>query len=399
MTVDTSKTTIEKLIDRGTGQVTVEKDLRKKLASGKVLRIKHGIDPTTPDLHLGYAVVYEKLRQFQEAGHKIVFLIGDYTGRFGDPTDKDEAREMRSAAEVKKLAKKYIDQVGIILDLKKTEIRYNSEWYDKMSAEELLHIMSEFTAARVLERDMFQERMKEKQDIRLHELVYPVLQGYDSVMLKSDATVIGSDQIFNELQARGLQEVRKQVPQDLVAVPLLIGTDGKMKMSQSLGNYIGLADKPKDMYGKIMSIPDNLIADYFEYLARISDAELLEIKKQLKDSKTNPRDLKARLAHQIVSQYHSEAKADKAAKEFTNVFQKHEVPTDVKEYKIAAGTVNIFDLLTETGLTQSKSEARRLIQQNAVSFEGKKIIEEQIEMTESGVLQVGKRRFLKIVIG
>lgn len=240
--------------------------------------------------------------------------------------------------------------------------------------------------------------MQKNQDIRLHELVYPALQGYDSVMLKSDLTVIGSDQIFNELQARGLQEARKQAPQDLIAMPLLIGTDGKMKMSQSLSNYIGLADKPKDMYGKIMSIPDEQIAPYFEYLARVSDKELVDIRKQLANSKTNPRDLKARLAHQLVSQYHSEAKADKAAEEFSNVFRKKGIPSDAPEHKLKAGEVNVYDLLTEVGLTQSKSEARRLVQQNAVSFAGKKITEENIKISQSGVLQVGKRRFLKVTV-
>ncbi|MBU3925570.1 tyrosine--tRNA ligase, partial [Patescibacteria group bacterium] len=235
---------IEQVLTRGVKKIIERESLEKKLKSGKTLRIKHGVDPTTPDLHLGYAVIYRKLRQFQDLGHTVVFLIGDFTGRFGDPTDKGEVRSMRDKKEVQKLAQNYIDQVSKILDKKKLEIRYNGEWYDKMSAEDLLRLMSKFTNAQMLQRDMFQERIKKGQDIGLHEPVYPVLQGYDSVMLESDLTIIGNDQEFNELQGRRAQEMFGQKPQDLVIMPILTGTDGKNKMSQSLGNYIGITEAP-----------------------------------------------------------------------------------------------------------------------------------------------------------
>lgn len=389
---------IQELLTRGVSEIIIGKDLEEKLRSGKKLRVKHGVDPTTKDLHLGYSVIYKKLRHFQDLGHTVIFLIGSFTARFGDPTDKASTRQMRTKEEVMETAADYIKQVGKILDLKKLEIRYNGEWYDKMSAEELLKLMSKFTVARMLERDMFEERIKEGKDIGLHEPVYPILQGYDSVMLKSDVTVIGNDQKFNELQARPLQKARGQIPQDVMIMPLLIGTDGRRKMSQSLGNYISFEDTPEEQYGKIMSLPDDLIISYFELCTDVPLKEIKGIEKAIKEG-TNPRDFKMRLGREIVKFYHSEAAAKQAEKHFINVFQKKELPDEIPEKKIARAEWNIADLLTEIGLAPSKSEARRLVQQGGVKIDQKKISDpaETIKLGEKPqIIQVGKRHFVKV---
>lgn len=377
---------------RGVHDITVRKSLEKKLASGKKLRIKHGVDPTTADLHLGYAVIYRKLRAFQELGHTVIFLIGDFTGRFGDPTDKEKTRVMRSKHDVEAAAKSYIDQIGMMLDTKKLEIRRNSEWYDKMSAERLLQVMSEFTVARMLERDMFQKRMKEGKEIGLHEPVYPVLQAWDSVQLKSDVTVIGTDQTFNELQARGLQERHGQPPQDVVSMNILVGTDGVQKMSQSLGNSIPLKSTPEDMFGKIMSIPDSAVGQYFELLTNIS---LNEIKDIVKDKK-NAMENKKRLAKMIVSEFHSEKNAQKAETYFESVIVNKEAPSDIpskliqgKDLKTNADMVAfLFDI--------SKSEAKRKIAENAIECEGIKI-KDPLARPMHGVYKKG-RHYMRAVL-
>lgn len=390
---------IEEILNRGVEKIIKRDDLIKKLKSGKKLRIKHGVDPTTKDLHLGYSVIYLKLKEFQEMGHQIVFLIGDFTGRFGDPTEKVIARKLRTKKEVRQMAKNYIRQVGKILDLKKLEIRYNSEWYDKMSAEELLKLMSHFTVSRMLERDMFQERMKKKLEIGLHEPVYPALQGYDSVVLKADLTVCGSDQLFNELKGRELQKDFGQIPQDIVATSLLVGTDGKRKMSQSLGNYIGFEEKPKEQYGKIMSIPDNLLENYFELATSISFNEVKRIKKDLLKGKINPRDLKAKLAREIVAIYYNKEKAIKAEKEFERIFKEKKLPSKITEIAVKKKNCNILTLLIELKLVYSKGEARRLVQQEGVKINERTENDWQknIEIKKGMIIQAGKKRFVKIV--
>ncbi|EKD49393.1 MAG: hypothetical protein ACD_63C00158G0001, partial [uncultured bacterium] len=318
---------IEDLLTRSVEEIIVEKDLRKKLESGEKLRIKHGVDPTGRDLHIGHAVIYNKLKEFQDMGHTVIFLIGGFTARFGDPTDKHKGRKLRTKEDVEQKAENYINQVSKILDIKKTEVRYNSEWYDKMSAEELLRIMSHFTVARMLERDMFVKRREEGLDIGLHEPVYPILQAYDSVMLKSDLTVIGTDQKFNELQARALQRDFKQVPQDVMTMKILVGTDGKKKMSKSQENYIGITEPAIEKFGKIMSIPDSVIVDYFELATKISSVEISEIKKSL-DGGENPRDAKLRLAREMVRLYHGEKVSKEAEDEFIKIFKNKETPSD-----------------------------------------------------------------------
>lgn len=393
----TKREKIKELLTRGVEEVIVREDLEKKLRSGKKLRIKHGVDPTTKDLHLGYSVVYNRLRDFQNLGHKIVFLIGDFTARFGDPTDTEKVRTLRDAKEVKAMAKNYIDQVGKILDLKKTEIRYNSEWYDKMSAEDLLRLMSHFSSQKMMERDMFQERMKKGETIGLHEPVYPVLQAYDSVMLKSDFTVIGTDQTFNELKARDIQRDFGQAPQDVLAMKLLVGTDGRMKMSQSLGNYIGITESASQQYGKVMSIPDELIMHYFKLLTRVPQKELDKIANSLSKG-FNPRDAKVRLAKEIVTMYHGAKAAEKAAKEFEKTFVKKEIPDVIPEAKLPNLTQPLADILVTTKLAISKSEARRLIEQGGVKVDGAVIgeREEKIKPHKGMVIQVGKRKFIKV---
>lgn len=408
--IDTNPAKIKEILTRGVEEIIVKESLEKKLKSGKVLRIKHGVDPTTSDLHIGQAVVYWRLRVFQEMGHKIVFLIGDFTGRFGDPSEELKTRKLRPKEKVRKLARNYLKQIAKIFDIKKTEVRYNSQWYDKMSAAELLKLMSHFSHQRMLERDMFQKRIKKEKFIGLHEPAYPVLQAYDSVVLKSDLTVIGTDQLFNELQARKLQEDFGQQPQDIIAMKLLLGTDGKRKMSQSLGNFISIDEPPQEQYGKTMSIPDHLIIPWFELTTRLPLAEVNLIKKELKAGKINPRDVKARLAQEIVTLYHGPKLAQEAEKEFERIFKAGEKPSKIKSFrfhresstksgqKLEARSLNILDLLVKLKMAPSKAEARRLIQQKGVKIDDK-IVEnwkKVIKIKGETIVQVGKRRFVKI---
>jgi len=391
-----TKFTTEEFLTRAVEKVVKKENLIKKLNSKKKLRVKHGVDPTTKDLHLGYSVVYLKLKELQDAGHKIVFLIGDFTARFGDPTEKTEARKLRPAKEIKELAKGYLGQVSKILDLKKTEVRYNSEWYSKMKAEDLLVLMSNFTTARMLERDMFEQRAKKGLDIGLHEPVYPVLQAYDSVMLKSDLTICGTDQLFNELKARELQEKFGQLPQEVVSTKILVGLDGKQKMSQSLGNYIGLEEPAREQFGKIMSLPDECIFDYFELATRVQMSEI----KKMKESKANPRDLKVRLAKEIVAMYYGKRDAEKAEKEFDRIFKEKKLPSNIPEIKLSKvkPRMNILDLIVKTKLASSKSEAKRLVEQGGIKInkEVEKDWKKQITIKSGLIVQAGKRRFAKI---
>ncbi len=398
MEIKTDLKIIKRILERGVEKVIKKEDLSRKLKKGKQLRIKHGVDPTTKDLHLGYSVIYLKLKDFQDLGHKIVFLVGDFTGRFGDPTEKLEARNLRSKKEVRGLAKNYLRQVGKILDLKKTEIRYNSEWYDKMSAEDLLKLMSYFTTDRMMERDIFRERKKRKQETRFHEPVYPALQAYDSVKLEADLTVCGIDQIFNEIKGREIQEKMGQKPQDIVATELLIGTDGKRKMSQSLGNYIGIEEKPENQYGKIMSIPDNLIISYFKLLTRISLNKIEKYEKKLSKKQVNPRELKSELAKEIVTFYYGEKKAEKVEKEFNRVFKEKKAPEDIPEFEIKEKKLSVLDLLVKVNLASSKSEAKRLVNQGGVTIDRELLNDwkKEIDIKKGMLIKVGKRNFIKI---
>lgn len=388
------------LLTRGVDDVLDRASLEQKLRSGRPLRIKHGVDPTTSDLHLGYTVVYRKLKQFQDAGHTVIFLVGDFTARFGDPTDKQAARALRTAEEVEGAARSYLDQIGRILDLSKTEVRRNSEWYDRMTAEELLRLISHFTIQRMLERDMFTKRLKAGQEIRLQEPIYPVLQAYDSVMLKADATVIGSDQTFNELQARELQRQFNQAPQDLVVMPLLRGTDGKRKMSQSLGNAIGITEDPDAMFGKAMSIPDTLIGEWLRLCTDVPEKEIRAMQTAMRKKELNPRDAKVRLARELVTMYHGRPAANRAETEFVNVFRERRLPSEMPTIDVRPGSHTLLDFLVAQRLVTSRSEGRRLIEQGGVRVDGRVVDDwaAEIVIKKNSVLQLGPRRFFRATI-
>lgn len=381
------------LLTRGVEEVIEKKSLLQKLANGKKLVVKYGADPSRPDLHLGHLVGLRKLRALQEMGHKIVFLIGDYTGMIGDPTDRTSARQPLTLEEVEKNAKSYLSQVGKILDLKKTKTVFNSEWYSKGGWKEVLELTSKFTIARILERDDFEKRVKANKDIGVQEILYPIMQAYDSVVLKSDIEIGGTDQKFNMIAGRKLQKRIGQAPQDIITLPLLVGTDGKKKMSKSLDNYIGITEAPKEIFGKIMSLPDSCLVDYFESL---TDESIEELSKEIKVGK-NPRDLKIRLAKIIITDLHNQKEATKAEQEFINQFQKKELPSDIKTVKLS-GEFNILDLLFSQKLVESKSDARRMVEQGAVKLNGKveKDLKKIVKIQKELVIQVGKRRFLKI---
>ncbi len=385
---------MEEIIERGS--------LEKKLKSGKRLTIKLGADPTAPDLHLGHSVCLKKLREFQDLGHKIVFIVGDFTVKIGDPSGRTKARPFLSEEEIKRNTETYFSQVEKILDIKSVEIRRNSEWFSKINLAEFLALASNFTVARILERDDFKKRMELKQEIGFHEIIYPILQAYDSFVLGADVEIGGSDQRFNLLCARDFQQKMGQAPQDVVILPLLLGLDGKQKMSKSFGNYIGIAEKPEEQYGKIMSIPDSLILHYFELGTNLSLDELQKIKKEFGSPKTNPKDFKARLAREIVKIYHGEEKADSAEKEFIRVFQKGETPQNVEGAKIAEKSLNILDLLVKLKLSASKAEARRLVEQGGVKIQiGNQKIKindwaREVKIEKGMIIQTGKRHFVKI---
>lgn len=394
------KEKITDILTRGVTEIAVRKELEKKLASGQKLRVKHGVDPTTDTLHLGYSAIYLKLRDLQALGHTVVFLIGTFTARFGDPTDKAEQRSMRDKSQVEAAAKTYVDQIRHILDFDRIEIRSNSEWYDQMNAEELLRLMSRFTVSRMLERDMFQERLKKNREVGLHEPVYPVLQGYDSVMLKSDLTVVGSDQLFNELQGRRLQSDFGQRPQDVLAMELLPGTDGKRKMSQSLKNDIPMLGDPNDQYGKLMSIPDALLQQYLILLTRIPMTEVRTMLADMKRGKANPRDVKMRLAREVVTIHHGTEEAGRAEAEFVNVFQKRKRPMEAPMYRMKKKTISIVEALVETKLASSRSDATRLITHGGVRLDGETTTDPKatISVGKGGaLLQKGKHTFVRLM--
>jgi tyrosyl-tRNA synthetase len=393
--MNSKKKKIQKLFtEGGVEEVIGQKELEKKLASGKKIVVKFGADPTRPDLHLGHAVPLRKMREFQDLGHKVVFLIGDATTKIGDPTGKDKTRPVMTDAEIKKNAATYIKQASKILktDKKLFEIRYNSEWFSKMKFYEFLRLMTMTTAARVLERDMFQKRMKGGRDVGLHELVYPIMQGYDSVELKADVVLLGNDQKFNELFGRHYQEKFGQAPQAMIITKLLVGTDGKEKMSKSLDNYVGLTESAGQMYGKIMSIPDSAMKEYFELATNLN---------YKKEKKSNPRDTKMLLAFDIVKIYHGEKAAKAAQENFVKVFQRKEAPGKIKSTKIGSNKIKLTEFMIEAGMASSLGDARRKIEQGGVSVGGEKIFDFKEELKKytdnNKVVKVGKLHFGKII--
>jgi tyrosyl-tRNA synthetase len=376
----------------------LEERLRLAAKEKRPLRVKYGADPSAPDLHLGHTVPLRKLRQFQDAGHTVVFIIGDFTARIGDPSERSETRKMLTREEVKRNAETYQKQVFRILDPKKTEVRYNSEWLDKMKPDDFLNLMSHYTVARLLERDDFEKRYQSKQPIALVEFLYPLLQGYDSVVVRSDIELGGTDQKFNLLVGRELQKVWNQKPQIVLTLPLIEGTDGVQKMSKSYSNHIALEDPPQQIFGKVMSLPDALLASYYRYVSGFSFENVNKILADLKSGALHPRDAKASLAEQIVSLYYSPAEAKQARREFDQIFRDKGLPDEIATVKVSQRDWELVSLLKEAGLVASKSEARRLIEQGGVKINQNKIadIAAAIKITEPVLIQCGKRKFVKV---
>lgn len=388
------------VIKRGTVELINEAELADKLKQGKPLRIKAGFDPTAPDLHLGHTVLIHKMRHFQELGHQVVFLIGDFTARIGDPSGRNATRPELSKEQITENIKTYTDQVFKILDRDKTEIRYNSEWLSTMSPVDMIRLMSKYNVARMLERDDFKKRYESGTAIRIHEFLYPLLQGWDSVELKADVELGGNDQKFNLLVGRALQEDCGQSPQVVLLMPLLEGIDGIRKMSKSYDNYIGINEKPQDMYGKIMSISDDLMWKYYELLSAASLEDIRVMKQDVEGGALHPKKVKSALAKEVIALYHCQALADEAEAEFENIFAKGNAPSDIPETlkKAGSGTILLVNLIAELKLTDSKMDARRMIGQNAVSLNNEKVSDQKLALLAKGdyLIQVGKRRFHRL---
>lgn len=390
------------IIKRNVVEIIEEDELREKirksLKENKPLRIKYGIDPTSPEIHLGHTVPIKKLKDFQELGHKIIFLIGDFTARIGDPTGRKETRPILSPEEIKNNLSTYKEQVSKILDIEKTEFVYNSSWLSKLNLEEIIKLTSIFTVAQILEREDFTERYKNKNPIYLHEFLYPLLQGYDSYVVTADVEIGATEQKFNLLSGRTIQSYFGQEKQVIITMPILIGTDGKLKMSKSYKNHIPINTTPFDMFGKIMSIPDSIMEEYFKLL---TDIEEKEYRKMIEE---NPRDAKAFLAKEIVRWLFNQKEAEKAEEEFNKIFRERKTPTDIPEVEIKKGILNscgeieIIELLTKTGILPSKSECRRLITQKAIKIDGSAISDPymKVKVKDGIILKIGKRRFFKI---
>jgi len=387
------------IIKRGADEILVEAELVEKLKKNKPLRIKAGFDPTAPDLHLGHTVLINKLRQFQDLGHEVLFLIGDFTGMIGDPTGKSATRPPLTRDDVIENARSYEQQIFKILDPEKTLVLFNSSWMNEMSPADLIQLAAKHTVARMLERDDFSKRYKGGQPIAIHEFLYPLIQGYDSVAMKADVELGGTDQKFNLLVGRELQKHYGQDPQVVLTMPILEGLDGVQKMSKSLNNYIGINEAPDEMFGKIMSISDELMWRYFELLSFLPEEDIEKFKQDIEEG-INPRDIKFILGEELVERFHSKAEATQARENFIARFQKGAMPDDITELELVAvdGKLAIANLLKDAGLTQSTSESLRMLKQGAVKIDGKKVEDKSLEM-ETGsehIYQVGKRRFAKV---
>jgi len=383
-------------IRRGCDELIVEEELAKKLATGRKLRIKLGLDPTAPDLHLGHTVVINKLRDFQQLGHQVQFLIGDFTGMIGDPTGKNQTRPPLTREEIKKNAETYQAQVFKILDAGKTQVLFNSEWSDKLGAEGIIKLAAKYTVSQLLERDDFSKRFREERPIALHELLYPLMQGYDSVAMKADVELGGTDQKFNLLVGRELQRGFGQEPQCILTMPLLEGLDGKEKMSKSLGNYVGINEPAQEIFGKLMSISDELMWRYIDLLSFASPEKINTWKSE------HPRDVKVRFAKEIVTRFHNAAAAERAEADFASRFREGEMPADIPEVTVQApaGGILIAQLLKQANLTPSTSEAQRMIEQGGVKLDGERVEDKGLKLSagRTVVAQVGKRKFARITI-
>jgi len=397
--------TIDEQLDylrKGTVEIIRAEDLRAKLERSArtqtPLRVKLGADPTAPDIHLGHTVVIRKLRAFQELGHTVIFLIGDFTGLIGDPSGKNATRPQLTREEINANAETYKTQIFKLLDPDKTEIRFNSEWMNRIGADGFVRLASHVTVKQILERDDFTQRLADERPISLHELLYPLTQAYDSVALKADVELGGTDQKFNLLMGRNLQREYEQEAQVCIVMPLLEGTDGVQKMSKSLGNYIGINEPPQEMFGKIMSISDQLMWRYYELLTDLRADEIGQLRAAAETGERNPRDLKVELAKRIITDFHSSSDAQAAEDEFNRIFKRKEVPDEIEERTVAAGSWKLPRLLVETALTASMGEARRLVEQGGVRVDGERRAEEVINLNagQNILIQVGKRRFLRV---
>jgi tyrosyl-tRNA synthetase len=389
-------------LKRGVERLETEAELVERLeksrATGKPLRIKLGIDASGPDIHLGFAVVLRKLRQFQELGHIAVLIVGDFTGKIGDPTGRSKTRPQLTDEQVKENIARYKEQVFKILLPERCEIRYNSEWLGRLNATDVVNLAARYTVARLIEREDFKKRLDEGVPLFVHELLYPLFQGYDSVMVQADVELGGADQYWNLLVGRELQSRFGQLPQVIMTVPLLVGTDGKLKMSKSFGNYVGINDPAPEMFGKLMSIPDELIIEYFRLTTDKGEQEIADYERRLKAGE-NPRNIKAELAKAVVAIYHSPAAAVAAAAEFDRVFKEKQAPAEMPEFKIPESGINIVDLIVQAGLLPSKSEARRKLQEGAVYLDGTRVTDAGLLVKAPAkpvVLKVGKRRFVRL---
>ena len=391
-------------IKRGAVEVVPEEELVAKLKRGRPLRVKAGFDPTAPDLHLGHTVLIQKMKQFQELGHEVIFLIGDFTGMIGDPTGKSETRKQLTREEVANNAETYKEQIFKILDPQKTIIEFNHRWMEKMDAVSMIGLAAKYTVARMLEREDFKQRYQKQQSISIHEFLYPLIQGYDSVALKADVELGGTDQKFNLLVGRELQREWGQLPQTVITMPLLEGLDGINKMSKSLGNYIGINEPADEIFGKIMSISDDLMLRYYELLSDMPLAELDTLKNGVKNGSVHPMKAKKQLGREMVGRYHGTSAAAQAEENFVKRFRDNETPVDMPEFRIAGGDlagnkILLCKLLCLTDLVKSNSEGRRAIQQGGVKINGEKVSDENLEIPCAGeyILQVGKRRFTRVI--
>ena len=390
------------LIRRGVAEIIPEEELKQKLyrsiKENRPLKVKLGLDPTAPDIHLGHTVVLNKLRQFQDLGHEVHLIIGDFTGRIGDPSGKSETRKQLTEEEVQVNAATYQEQIFKVLDRDKTIIHFNSEWLMPLNLVDVLNLTGKYTVARMLERDDFEKRYKEGLPIGIHEFLYPLMQGYDSVALKADVEMGGTDQKFNLLVGRNLLKEYGMEPQIALTMPILEGTDGIQKMSKSLGNYIGVNEDPNEMFGKTMSIPDELITRYFELVTMVAQDEIDNMQKAMQEGTANPRDIKMRLAREIIAIYHSQEEAQKAQERFQLVFSQRDIPEDIPEVTVKEKELWLPKFLHEQGMVDSTSDGRRMLKQGAVKINGEKYEEENIKTENAMVVQVGKRKFIRLLL-
>jgi len=410
---------IDYILRRGVAEIMIESEFRELLASGKTLTLKQGFDPSAPDIHLGHVVGLRKLRQLQELGHKVTLIVGDWTARIGDPSGQSATRPMLSRSQIESNAQTYMEQFFKVVDKDKTDLRWQTEWFSRFTLDEIIGLTSRFTVAQLLAREDFSTRYSSGNPISLTEMLYPLLQSYDSVAIEADVEFGGTDQKFNCLLGRELQQSMGQPPQQVFLVPLLVGTDGRQKMSKSLANHIGITERPfytdpvtgelKGMYGKVMSIPDHLILDYFDLVTDVSEEEITEFRQQMQAASVNPMNLKKRLAHEIVQQFHDKKAADEAQERFAQTFQKGQIPQETHTVILSAvsrtasrahltieAQWNIIDLMVSNGLAKSRSEATRLLAQGAVEIDGRRVTDNLVTLTDGAVIKVGKRRFLKV---